>query len=114
MRFVPRHLRCRGPCGRYGVLMSSVLALDSTDIGKIGIGIIVGLVVLGALLSLIITKIVGRIIILLVVVGLAVFVWQQRSTVEDHINNCDLSVSFFGFDVHVPHDVADQCRKINK
>jgi hypothetical protein len=89
--------------------MSSLAALDSTDVGKIGVGIIIGLVVLGALLSIIVTKIIGRLIILAVVVGLAIFVWQQRSTVEDHVNKCDWSVSFFGFDVQVPQSVKDKC-----
>ena len=91
----------------------TTLAVDSNQIGKIGIGIIVGLFVLGALLSLVITAIVGRIIIAVVVIVLAVVTWQQRSSLEDKINkhDCKLSASFFGFTVKAPDDVVKACRK---
>lgn len=87
------------------------LALDSDQIGKIGIGVIVGVVVIGILLSMIITAIVGRIIVLVVVVGLAVFAWQQRATIQDHVKNCDVNMSFFGFDVKLPADVQKICNE---
>ena len=89
----------------------TALALDSDQIGKIGIGIIVGLFVLGALLSLIVTAIVGRIIIAVVVIALAVLTWQQRSSLQDKINkkDCNLSAHFFGFTVKAPDDVAKAC-----
>jgi hypothetical protein len=95
-------------------LPAANLALDSDQIGKIGIGVIVGVVVIGILLSMIITALVGRIIVLVVVVGLAVFAWQQRATIQDHVKKCDLNMSFFGFDVHAPADVVQHCKQIQK
>jgi hypothetical protein len=88
-------------------------ALDASQIGKIGIGIIIGLVVLGILLSLVVTALVGRLIILVVVVLLGGAVWQQRSHIEDNINKhkCNLSASFFGFSVKAPADVVKACQQ---
>jgi hypothetical protein len=92
--------------------MSTVSALDSTDIGKIGIGVIIALVVIGFLLSLIITAIVGRIIIAVIVIGLAIFVWQQRTSIENHVKNCDKNVgTFVGVHVSVPQSAVDACKK---
>ena len=84
--------------------MSSVEALQSTDITKIGIGVIIALVVIGALISLVVTAIVGRLIILVVVVVLGFFVWQQRSSIQNkvddfkngHVASCQFDKSFFG------------------
>jgi small-conductance mechanosensitive channel len=91
----------------------TTLALNSDQIGKLGIGIIVALVVLGLLLSLIVTAIVGRIVIALVVVVLALVTWQQRSSIQDKINkhDCKLSASFFGFTVNAPDDVVRACNQ---
>ena len=92
-------------------------ALQSTNLTKIGIGMIVGLVVIGLLLSLIITAIVGRIVVLVVVVALGVLVWQQRTSIENKVDDavkkhkCDLSVSFFGFKIDAPDDLKAYCRK---
>lgn len=94
--------------------MTSQLALNSDQIGKIGIGVIVGVVVIGILLSVIITAIVGRIIVLVVVVGLAVFAWQQRATIQDHVDKCELNMSFFGFHVNAPADVVQHCKQLQK
>jgi len=87
-------------------------ALDVGDITKVGIGIIVAIVVIGFLIGLLITAIVGRIIILVIVVGLGIFVWQQRTSIEDSINKhkCDLNATFFGFHVDAPKDVKHFCR----
>jgi hypothetical protein len=90
--------------------MSSTAALDSSQIGKIGIGAIVALVVVGVLLSLAITAVVGRLVIVAAVVVLGAVVWQQRTTIQDHVNKCELSMSFFGVAVHAPRQVVDECR----
>lgn len=92
--------------------MGPVQAINAGDITKIGIGVIVALVVIGVLLSLIITAIVGRIIILVVVVVLGIFVWQQRTSVQDSVNKhkCDLSATFFGIHLDAPDDVKRVCR----
>ena len=89
-------------------------ALQSGDITKIGIGVIVALVVIGFLLSMIITALVGRIIILVVVVGLGIWVWQQRTSLKDDIDNCHLSGSFFGIHVSAPASVVEHCKSINR
>jgi hypothetical protein len=84
-------------------------ALQSDQIGKIGVGVIIGLVVIGLLLSMIITKLIGRLVILIVVVALGAFVWQQRSSVLDNVcNKSDLT--FAGIHVKVPADVQAQCK----
>jgi hypothetical protein len=92
--------------------MSAALALDSSQIGKIGIGVIIALVVIGVLLSLVITALVARLVIVVVVVVLGIFVWQQRASIQDHVKKCNLSMSFFGIDVHAPADVVSRCRQV--
>jgi len=94
--------------------MTSVTALDSSQITKIGIGVIIVLVVVGALLSLIITAIVGRVIILVIVVGLGVLVWQQRTVIEDHVKKCQLDMTFLGIHVSAPKDVKQACDVKNR
>jgi len=88
-------------------------ALDSSQIGKIGVGIIIALVVVGLLLSFFITALIGRLIILVLVVVLGGAVWQQRQHIEDNINKhkCNLSASFFGFSVKAPSDVVRACQQ---
>jgi len=94
--------------------VTDVSAIDSSDITKIGIGVIVALVVLGFLLSLVLTAIVARVIILVVVVGLGIFVWQQRTTIEDHVKKCDLNMTFFGVHVNAPDSVVQHCQTLHK
>lgn len=91
--------------------MSSVAALDSGQITKIGVGVIIGLVVVGLLLSLIITAILGRIILAVVVLVLGIVVWQQRTTIEENVSKhkCDLNATFFGIHVQAPDDVRKAC-----
>jgi protein-S-isoprenylcysteine O-methyltransferase Ste14 len=89
-------------------------AFDSNQITKIGVGTIIALVVVGLLLSMVVSAIVGRIIILVVVVGLGVLVWQQRTSIEDHVKKCDLDMSFLGVHVSAPDDVKQDCGKISQ
>jgi uncharacterized metal-binding protein len=86
-------------------------ALDSNQIGKIGIGIIIGLAVLGFLLSLVVTAVVGRIVILVVVVALGVLVWQQRTSLRNRIDECKLNATFIGVHVSAPSNVVQACQK---
>jgi protein-S-isoprenylcysteine O-methyltransferase Ste14 len=92
----------------------TALALDSNQIGKLGVGVIVGLIVLGVLLSLVITAIVGRVVILVVVVGLGLLVWQQRTTIEDHVKKCQLNMTFLGVHVTAPKDVQQRCAQATR
>lgn len=89
--------------------MTTVSALNSADITKIGIGATVGLLVIGFLLSLVLTALVARLVILVVVVGLGVLIWQQRAVIEDHVKKCQLNMSFVGITVHAPKDVVAAC-----
>ena len=92
--------------------MSSVEALNANDITKVGRIVIVALGVGGALLSMVITAIVGRIVILVVVVAAAAFVWQQRTHIKDEINTnkCNLHATFFGIHLDAPDSVKQACR----
>jgi protein-S-isoprenylcysteine O-methyltransferase Ste14 len=92
--------------------MSTVEALNAQDITKVGVIVIVALVVIGALLSIVITALVGRIIILVVVVVLGLFVWQQRTHIQDKINKnqCDLNATFFGIHLDAPDSVKQACK----
>jgi protein-S-isoprenylcysteine O-methyltransferase Ste14 len=93
--------------------MAAVEALSSSDITKVGIIVIVALVVIGALLSIVITAIVGRIIVLVVVVALAVLVWQQRGHVKDQIESCHPSATFFGVHLDTPDSVQRKCHEVS-
>lgn len=91
--------------------MATVEALNANDITKVGVGVIVALVVIGVLLSLLITALVGRIVILVLVVVGAVLVWQQRGHVKDQIKDCKASGTFFGVHLKVPDSVRQACEK---
>jgi hypothetical protein len=60
---------------------------------------------------MVITAIVGRVIILAIVVGLGIWVWQQRGHVKDEINShkCNLNATFFGFHLDAPDSVKQAC-----
>jgi hypothetical protein len=92
--------------------------LDAADVTKIGIGVIIALVVIGVLVGLLITAIIGRVLIAVIVIGLAVFVWQQRSSVENKINHekkhvCNsFDATFFGIHLDAPSSVKKKCRHL--
>jgi protein-S-isoprenylcysteine O-methyltransferase Ste14 len=89
------------------------VALSSDNITKIGVIVIVALFVIGALLSIVITALVARIVIAVVVVGLAIFVWQQRTHIKDQFDKCDFSATFFGVHLDAPHSLQTHCRNYN-
>ena len=92
----------------------TAVALNSDNITKIGIVIIIALVVIGALLSIVLTALVARIIILVVVIGLAVLVWQQRTHIKDQVDKCKLNATFFGVHISAPDSVQQHCRSIHR
>lgn len=96
-------------------MTTTVQAIGSDDITKIGVGVIVVLVILGVIAVSLISAIIGRAIVLVVVVVLAVLVWQQRTHVENSINNhaCNLNATFFGVHLDAPQDVEKACRSKN-
>ena len=99
--------------------MTNVEALQTTDITKIGIGVIVALIVLGVLASLIVTAIVGRLIILVIVVALGIFVWTERTMIQNkvddfrngHVASCNFDKTFFGIHVKAPASLVAECQK---
>ncbi|HET6876853.1 MAG TPA: hypothetical protein VFH38_04940 [Jatrophihabitans sp.] len=92
--------------------MGMVQAISASDITKIGIGVIVAIVVIGVLLGMLITAIIGRVLIAIVVIGLGAFVWQQRSTVQDAIDShvCPPRLSFFSVHIDAPDALKHYCR----
>ena len=90
----------------------SVAALDSNRITTIAVGATIALVVVGLLLGLVISALIGRLLILVVVAVLAGAVWQQRGSIEDKINKCHLSGTYFGVHWQAPPDVVKQCQKV--
>jgi protein-S-isoprenylcysteine O-methyltransferase Ste14 len=94
--------------------MRSTEALNAGDITKIGVIVIVALVVVGILLSIVITALVGRLIIIAVVVVLGIFVWQQRTSVKDAFDKhkCDLNATFFGIHLDAPDSVKQACHNV--
>ena len=70
----------------------------STDQAKaVAIGAIVVVVVAGALLSFVVTKITGRLIVAAIVVGLGIFVWTQRADIESSAKKCKATL----FGIHL-------------
>lgn len=93
------------------------MGLDAGDVTKIGVGIIIGLVIIGVLIGLLITAIVGRIIIAVIVIALSIFVWQQRSSVQNKINEarrhaCHFDATFFGVRLDAPASIRKRCRHV--
>jgi protein-S-isoprenylcysteine O-methyltransferase Ste14 len=89
--------------------MSTVQALNSDNITKVGVVVIIALVVIGLVLSMVITALIGRVIILVVVVVLGVFVWQQRTHIKDQFDKCKLQATFFGIHLDAPQSIKDKC-----
>lgn len=92
----------------------SAMALNDAQIRNVSIGTIVAVVIVGLILCLFIHAVVGRIIVLLVVIGLGVLVWSQRVTIENHVKNCDTNVSFFWVHVQLSDSVQARCQQLPK
>jgi hypothetical protein len=91
--------------------MTSVQAVNVDDITKITAGIILGLLVIGGLLALVISAVIGRLIVLIVVVGLGIALWLQRNQVTDEIskNKCNFNATYFGFHLDPSQAIKDFC-----
>jgi hypothetical protein len=92
--------------------VTDVDAISVSSLTGIGIGVTVALVVLGVILGLIVTAILGRVLIALVVIGLAIFVWVERGAIENKVADkaCPPSLSFFGVHVDAPDSYRHYCR----
>ncbi len=91
--------------------MRTVEALQSDDVTKVGIGLVIALVVVGVLVLLAVTALIARLVVLLVVIGLGLLIWQQRGAVQDRIKKCALDTSYLGIKVQAPGDVVAQCKR---
>jgi hypothetical protein len=87
-------------------------AIGASDVTKIGIGATAALVVIGILLAVLITAFLARLIIAILVVAVAVIVWQQRASIEHRIDQqiCPAQLSFFGMHVDAPQSLQHFCR----
>jgi hypothetical protein len=94
--------------------MVPVSALSSTSIGAVGLGTIAVVVVIGIVLALVISALIARALVVVVAVALAVLVWQQRSSIENAVENCKTNLSFFGVHVDVPQHVRRDCRSVTR
>ena len=69
--------------------------------------IVVGVLILLAILSAVVIKaIVGKLIALVIILGLAVVVWVQRDNLTSCVQDCQCT--FFGVEVEIPQQVQDQ------
>lgn len=93
--------------------MNSV-ALSSGNVTRIGLIVIAALVVVGLLLSLVLTALVARIVILVVVIGLGIFVWQQRTHIKDQFDKCHFGATFFGIHMDAPQSLHQRCQQIKR
>lgn len=94
--------------------MPAVEIAFSTDQAKaVAIGVILGIVVIGALLSFVVSKLVGRLIVAAVVVGLGIFVWTQRADIEDSAKKCD--AKFLGIHLTPSNtQVKQHCQQLSQ
>ncbi len=84
-------------------------ALSTDQIGTIAVVAIVALVVVGLVVGLVMNKAVGRAVLAILVIGLAIVVWTQRSSLEDRVKKCDTNVTFFGFHVNLSSAAQARC-----
>ncbi len=93
--------------------MAAIEALNAGDITKVGVIAIIALLIIGILLSIVITALVGRLIVVVIVIVLGIFVWQQRTSVVNGFDKhkCDLNATFFGIHLDASDSVKQACRQ---
>jgi protein-S-isoprenylcysteine O-methyltransferase Ste14 len=84
-------------------------ALNAGDVTKLGVGLIVALVVLGVLISVVVSAIVVRLVVIAVVVVLAIFVWQQRTSIQHKIDQHKCNLTFMGVHLDPPDSLNRFC-----
>lgn len=90
------------------------VALDTNQAQTIGVLAIVGVVVVGLLVSLVVTAVVGRVVLAVVVIGLGALLWTQRQTIEHRINKCDTNVTFLGIDLQLSASAEQHCAELKR
>jgi hypothetical protein len=92
-----------------------VLALTTDSIRSSALIVVLALAAVGILLAVVVQKVVVKVVGLVVMVGLALLVWNQRASIQscaDKVKNQALSAqgvtktqcTFLGFKVDVPLD----------
>ena len=86
----------------------------STDQAKaVAIVVIIAVVVAGALVSFIVTKLTGRLIVAAVVVAAGIFVWTQRADIESAAKKCD--ATFLGIHLTPSNKTVKQhCQQLGQ
>ncbi len=75
-----------------------------------GLVLLAVLLVGGVLLAMLIRKVVGKVVILVIAIAAAGFVYSQRSGLTDQV--CQAHGSFLGVSVSIPADVRAGCTRI--
>ncbi len=101
-----------------------MLAFSTESAKQFGLYAIIGIIVLGIVSMIVVRKIVGKIISLVIMLGLAATLYGQRNAIDDCVNKLKGSASgvvtgsivdptcrFFGTDVKVPLDQIDPTAK---
>ena len=102
------------PCRAEPASVAAMTTAFSTDQAKAaGIVVIIAVVVVGALLSFLVTKLTGRLVVAAVVVALGIFVWTQRADIEDAAKNCKVP-TFFGIHLSPSKAVTEHCPQLRR
>ncbi len=86
--------------------------MDTDQAKTASIVVIIALIVVGALISALITKLIVRVITIVVVLGLALFVYTQRSEIQDAAKKCDATVLGVHLTPSNP-DVKARCQNLS-
>ncbi|HEY8301718.1 MAG TPA: hypothetical protein VIG48_07455 [Jatrophihabitans sp.] len=86
-----------------------VLALDAGQVTPLGLGIIAALIVLGLVISSVITALAVRVVVAVAVVVLAFVVWQQRDHIQHRISEHRCGFSFLGVHLDPPDHLKRLC-----
>jgi hypothetical protein len=81
-------------------------SLDSESLQRIAIGVLIGLAVLSFIILRFVQKIMLRVILLVIVIGLGAATWAERVDLSHCAQTC--SCRLFGRDVHVPRVGCDK------
>ena len=86
-----------------------MLALNVAAVKQLAVAVVIVLVVGAVAAAAIIRSIVTKVLMVVILAGLALTVWSQRSNLESCANrvrsasaNTDVTCSFFGVEVDVP------------
>jgi hypothetical protein len=86
-------------------------AFSTGQAKTVGIFVIAVIVLAGVLLSFVFTKLTGRLILAVIVVGLGIFLWTQRDAIDKDAKKCD--AKFVGIHLTPSNNALKQhCQQI--